>query len=40
MTNESLQSLLEGLNGNDKASGLIYLKSLTPNVDFAKIWIN
>lgn len=39
MTNESLQSLLSILNNNDKASGLIYLRPLSANVDFAKIWI-
>lgn len=39
MTNESLQSLLSILNNNEKASGLIYLRPLSANVDFAKIWI-
>ena len=40
MTNESLQSLLSRLNNNDKTSGLIYLRPLNTNVDFAKIWID
>ncbi|PQA94988.1 hypothetical protein SAMN05421796_101791 [Chryseobacterium piscicola] len=39
MTNESLQSVLSRLNNNDKKSGLIYLRPLNANVDFAKIWI-
>lgn len=40
MTNESLQSLLSRLNNNDKTSGLICLRPLNTNVDFAKIWID
>ncbi|AZA88555.1 hypothetical protein EG349_18155 [Chryseobacterium shandongense] len=40
MTNESLQSLLEKLNRNDASSSLIYLRSLSSNVDFAKIWLD
>lgn len=38
MTNESLQSLLEGLNENNQISSLIYRRPLSSNVDFAKIW--
>jgi len=40
MKNESLQSLLEGLNKNGKMSSLIYLRPLSSNVDFAKIWVD
>ena len=40
MTNKSLQSLLSRLNNNDKTSGLIYLRPLKANVDFAKVWIH
>lgn len=40
MTNESLQSLLSRLNNKDKTSGLIYLRPLKANVDFAKVWIH
>lgn len=39
MTNKALQSLLERLNRNDTSSSLIYLRSLSSTVFFAKIWI-
>ncbi|AYZ35226.1 N-acetyltransferase [Chryseobacterium indologenes] len=38
MTNKALKSLLEKLNANDKSSSLFFLRPLSPNVDFAKIW--
>ena len=41
MTNEALQKLIDDLNNKSKTTkSLIYLRPLTPNVDFAKVWIN
>lgn len=41
MTNKSLQKLLNDLNTNNKkTNSLFYLRPLSLNVDFAKIWIS
>lgn len=39
MTSESLQLLLDRLNQNETSSFLMFSKSLSSSVDFAKIWI-
>lgn len=39
MTDKHLKRLIDKLNGG-KTNGLFHLRSLTPTVDFAKVWIN
>lgn len=39
MTNKHLKRIIDELN-NGKTNGLFHLRSLTPTVDFAKVWIN
>ena len=41
MTNKALQKLIDDLNNKGKRTkSVIYLRPLSPNVDFAKVWIN
>lgn len=39
MTEKHLKSLIDKLNKNKTGGGLIYLRSISATVDFAKVWI-